>query len=196
MRLPEYAPDPRLARRMIAAQRMGVVEDERVAQLRIALQPVLAYHDRSRMAIVVLRSDEPKAYLIDRAMIVITLRLMVLASEEEIRGIVAHELAHEYIWEELPRAREAKNWRRMREGELFCDAVAAFTLKEIGDDPASYRRILQRITIIGSATGSTTSRETGTHPSLFARRQFNRFLCRQFGAIERGDERAMAGRPF
>jgi hypothetical protein len=68
----------------------------------------------------------------------------------------------------------------MRECELFCDAVAAFTLMEIGDDPASYGRILERLTIIGSNAGNLTRGETASHPSLGARQKLNKFLCQRF----------------
>ncbi|MFN7926747.1 MAG: hypothetical protein U0Y68_02185 [Blastocatellia bacterium] len=68
----------------------------------------------------------------------------------------------------------------MRECELFCNAVAAFTLKEIGNDPASYGRILERMTMIGSAKGSITNKESDTHPSLDARKKLNQFLCQRF----------------
>jgi hypothetical protein len=104
---------------------------------------------------------------------------MISAYDEEIRGIVAHELAHEYVWDERSRAKEDKNGKLMRELELFCDVVAAFTLKEIGDDPASYGRILVRLTMIGSKTGSVTKAESDTHPSLDARKKLNKFLCQQ-----------------
>jgi hypothetical protein len=68
----------------------------------------------------------------------------------------------------------------MRECELFCDAVAAFTLKEIGDDPASYSRILHRMTLIGINSGIAMGQKSNTHPSLDARIKLNKFLCRRF----------------
>jgi hypothetical protein len=131
------------------------------------------------MPIYVLWSDQPKAYVVDRSVIIITTRLMISATDEEIRGIAAHELAHEYVWDESAKAREAKDWKLMRECELFCDAVAAFTQKEIGDDPASYSRILVRLTMIGSKTGSVTKSESDTHPSLDACKKLNKFLCQR-----------------
>ncbi len=105
---------------------------------------------------------------------------MVIASDEEIRGVVAHELAHEYVWDERVKAKAEKDGKLMRECELFCDAVAAFTLKEIGDEPASYGRILERLIIIGISAGNLTIRETDTHPSLDARQKLIKFLCQQF----------------
>jgi peptidase M48-like protein len=179
MRLPAYLPGPVLVNKIVEAQRLPIAESKRVDQLRAALQPVLDYHGRSQMPIYVLRSDQPKASLVDRSVIIITNRLMISATDAEIRGIVAHELAHEYTWDERIQAKETKNGKLMRELELFCDAVAAFTLKELGDDPASYGRILVRMMVIGSKTGSVTKSETDTHPSLDVRKKLNKFLCQQ-----------------
>ncbi len=159
---------------------MPIAESKRVDQLKAALKPVLDYHERDKMPIYVLRSDRPKAYMVDHAVIFITTRMMVIASDEEIRGIIAHELAHEYLWDDRHKAMKEKDGKLMREYELFCDAVAAFTLKEIGDDPSSYGRIIERLTIIGIKAGNAMAQESETHPSLDTRKKLNKFLCQRF----------------
>jgi hypothetical protein len=179
MREPIYLPGPFLVKKIVEAQHLPIAESKRVDQLNAALQPVLDYHERGKMPIIVLRSEHPKAYLVQRTAIFITTRLMVIASDEEIRGIVAHELAHEYIWDERSEAMKAKDGKLMRECELFCDAVAAFTLKEIGDNPASYGRILVRLTIIGINAGSAMKQASDTHPSLDSRKKLNWLICQQ-----------------
>jgi hypothetical protein len=180
MREPAYLPGAVLVKKIVELQHLPIAESKRVDQLKSALQPVLDYHERGRIPIFVLRSEQPKAYMVEHAVIIITTRMMVIANDEEIRGIIAHELAHEYVWDERLKAMKDKDGKVMRECELFCDAVAAFTLKEIGDDPSSYGRILERLTIIGIKTGNAMSQESDTHPSLDARKQFNRFLCQKF----------------
>src|SRR5262245_8111843 len=125
---PTNRPAPELVNKILESQNLAIVSSKRIGQLKAALQPVLEYHGRGQMPIYILWSDQPKAYLVERAVILITNRLVISASDEEIRGIVAHELAHEYVWDEHARAREAKNGKLMRECELFCDVVAAFTL--------------------------------------------------------------------
>lgn len=179
MRPLTYLPDPRLLDKIIKAQRLPIVSGKRVDQLKTALQPVLAYHLRAQMPIIVVFSDQPQAILVDSVALVITTRLMNIASAAEIRGIVAHELAHEYIRDEHKRARAAKNGSLLREGELFCDAVAAFTLKEIGDDPASYGRILERLIFTGITADHTSRQESDTHPSLDTRKKLNKFMRQQ-----------------
>jgi predicted SprT family Zn-dependent metalloprotease len=183
MRQPANLPSPALVKKIIESQRLPIASGKAVEQLRAALQPVLDYHGRGQTPIYVLQSEQPKAHLVECAVIIITTRMMASASEEEMRGIVAHELAHECVWDERIRAREAKSETLMRELELFCDAVATFTLKEIGDDPASYGRILGRLTqisiVAGIAAGNTTRREAFTHPSLDTRKKLNKFLCQR-----------------
>lgn len=179
MRKPAYLPGPVLVNRIVELQHLPIAKSKRVDELNAALQPVLDYHERGKMPIYVLRSEQPKAYMVERAVIIITTRMMVIASNEEIRGIIAHELAHEYMWGERLKAMKEKDGKLMRECELFCDAVAAFTLKEIGDDPSSYGRIIERLTIIGITAGNATRQESDTHPSLDARKKLNRFLCQR-----------------
>ena len=176
MRRPAYQPGPVLIKEIIDVQNLPVSGGKRAEQLKAVLQPVLDYHERGQIPIYVLQSEKPKAALVDRAVIIITTRLLTIASDEEIRGIVAHELAHDYIWEETLRARKEKDVKRMHECELFCDAVATFTLKQIGDDPASYARILERMTLIGIYVGSAVRHKSPTHPSLGARKRLNKFM--------------------
>jgi hypothetical protein len=182
MRPPAYQPGPFLLNEIIKRQELTVISSERVERLKAALHPVLAYHDRvGKMPIYVLRSEQPKAFVTCRAALIITTKLMLITSDAEIRGIVAHELAHEYLWEERERAFEEKDERLLREIELFCDAVAAITLKSIGDDPACYAEALKRMTYIGITAGNVTRSETKTHPSLDARVKLNQWLSKQLG---------------
>jgi hypothetical protein len=180
MRIPAYLPGPVLVNKIIESQDLPIAESKGVDRLKAAMQPVLDYHLRGRMPIYVLRSDRPKAYLVERAVIIITTRLTDIAGDAEIRGVIAHELAHEYIWDERVKARREKDWKLMRECELFCDAVAAFTLKEIGDDPTSYAHILLRMALFGINSGIAVRQKSNTHPSLDARIKLNKFLCRRF----------------
>ncbi len=183
MHPPAYQADAIEVKKIIEAQRLPVISGKQVDQLKAALQPVLAYHRRSLLPMYVLRAEQPKAYLINRAVIIVTTRLLEIASEPELRGIVAHELAHEYVWGERAKAKLANDEKLLREFELFCDAIAVFTLQEIGDDPANYSRILEWLalsnTVAGIVAGNTTRRDADTHPSLDARKKLIKFLGQQ-----------------
>lgn len=179
MRLPVYLPTPSLEKRIVEAQGLPVVSGERVERLKAALQPALDYHERGKLPIYVLESKRPKAFFVERAVIIITTGLLYGASDKDIRGIVAHELAHEYVWDECVKAKKNNDGELMREIELFCDAVAAFTLKEIGGDPASYALTIERLTTIRVNAGLGRAGENFTHPSLTTRKMLNKFLCQR-----------------
>lgn len=88
-------------------------------RLQAALQPVLAYGERSKLPIYVLESARAKAYFVERVVIIIT-TLLYKATDEEMRGIVGHELAYEYVRDKGNKARTEKDEKLMREIELFC----------------------------------------------------------------------------
>ena len=180
MRPPAYQPGPVLLNEIIKQLQLTVVSGERVERLKAALQGVLTYHERDgKLPIYVVRSEHPKAFVVMGAALIITTKLMVITNEAELRGIVAHELAHEYLGEERKKAIQSRDEDQLRVIELFCDAVAALTLKEVGDDPACYERALKRMTYIGIMTGSATRSETKTHPSLDVRMKLNQWLCQR-----------------
>lgn len=180
LRPPANQAGPVLLNEIIKQLNLTVMAGERVERLKTALQPVLAYHKRDgKLTIFVVRSDQPRAYVAVHAALIITTKLMVITSEAELRGIIAHELAHQYLWDERERAFKDEDKCSLREIELFCDAVAAFTLKAIGDDPACYARALERMTNVGIMTRSITRHETNTHPSLDERMKLNKWLCQR-----------------
>ncbi|HKQ73647.1 MAG TPA: M48 family metalloprotease [Blastocatellia bacterium] len=183
LRPPSYQPGQFLLNEIIKRKELTVISGG-VERLKAALQPALAYHERDgKLPIYLVRSEQPKAYVAERAALIITTKLTLIASEAELRGIVAHELAHEYFWEERDQAFKEKDESLLREIELFCDAVAAITLKEIGDDPACYARALERMTYIGITAGNVTRSKTKTHPSLDERVKLNRWICKQLSQI-------------
>ena len=198
LRPPAYLPGPVLINKIIEQQHLPVASSDRVSRLKAALRPVLAYHGRDQMPVIVARSEQPKAYLVERAAIIITTNMMLITSEAEMRGIIAHELAHECLWDERARARKEDDQSWLREIELFCDAVAAITLKEIGDDPADYARALERLTSVGITAGNATRHESKTHPSLDARLKLNQWLCQRLGSTSviapRGEQRCSLGK--
>lgn len=176
-----YSPAPFIISRIVESRQLPVVAGRRVDRLKAALRPVLAYHHRENMPIIVVRSEYPRASLWERAVIILTTKMMLINSEEEIRGIIAHELAHEYVWDECRKAQLANDGSAMREYELFCDAVAVATLIEIGDDPYSYAKALERMTYIGMEIGSATRSRSRTHPALHTRLKLVRLLSERFG---------------
>lgn len=109
-------------------------ESER-QKLRV-LNAVLHLHHRQRVYEVKVISV-PQAWtgLYGRAVLLISLPALELLDSEELQALVAHEIGHEYVWEEFALAQRSKNRKRLRELELACDAIAVLTLERIGVKP-------------------------------------------------------------
>jgi len=104
---------------------------------------------------------------------------------EELAGIVAHELAHLYFMDDMAAAQRTKDERRMKVIELKCDAVAMLSLKLLGSDPTYYIRGMKRMVNLmhnDSFSGvryiAQSQSELKTHPSIVERAQFSQRFIR------------------
>jgi Zn-dependent protease with chaperone function len=83
--------------------------------------------------------DIPQAWigLTGRAVIVITQTALELLSADELRAIMAHEMAHEYVTYQYAEARNNRNAERLRTLELICDAIGVILLEKssLSSDP-------------------------------------------------------------
>jgi hypothetical protein len=58
-----------------------------------------------------------------------------LLDAKELLAIGAHELGHDYVWDNYEEARQAGNTRRLQELELLCDGFAVITMAGLRVDP-------------------------------------------------------------
>ena len=101
-----------------------------------ALDPILRYHDRSA-------TIDPKIIRVKQAAVMFLAGAAVLISEEaldmltteELQAVVAHELGHEYFWNEYEEAQKNNGFEKLQELELRCDGLAVITMNSIGIDP-------------------------------------------------------------
>jgi hypothetical protein len=135
-----------------AAQRMlpnhGEITDlspRSAASLR-SLSRVLRAADRERVYVLKV-VDVPQAAAGNhlRSVLVITGPALELLAADELQAIVAHELAHEYVWRDYEDASTRRDDERLKELELVCDAVAVLILRKAGVDGAVLPRALERI---------------------------------------------------
>src|SRR5262245_25373718 len=100
------------------------------------LQSVLMFHDRSE-AVTIKIIDRPRAEagLYARSILLISRRALRLLSVGQLQGIVAHELAHDFFWDDYYDARQRQNRDALREIELKCDGIAALTMRALRLDP-------------------------------------------------------------
>jgi hypothetical protein len=67
-----------------------------------------------------------------RAIVLISETALALLSSEELQALAAHELGHEYVWNDYARAVQAGDANRIKSLELVCDAMAMVTLDRVG----------------------------------------------------------------
>ena len=94
-------------------------------------------------------------------------------------ALVAHEIGHEYIWEEYEEARKRNDWHRVRELELFCDGVALQTLIKLGAASASLIDALRIMTASNERNGFVSDPTRDSHPSLVERARFSKELAKR-----------------
>jgi hypothetical protein len=94
---------------------------------------VLRFHARDDVYQVKV-IDVPQAWmgLHGRAVLLISLPALRLLAAEQLQALVAHEIAHEYWWDEWETARHGSDRVRLRSLEGLCDALAALTLTGLG----------------------------------------------------------------
>ena len=140
------------------------------------LTAVLRLHQRDGVyEIKVISVPQAWTGLHGRAVLLISLSALQLLSSEELQALAAHEIGHEYVWQEYAAAQTHKDIRRLNELELACDTIAVLTLERIGVKP-------DRL-IVGLEKASWFNRERfgwatneSSYPSLKARRNLVKAL--------------------
>ena len=134
------------------------------------LTAILRIHQRDGVYVLKVISV-PQAWtgLYGRAVLLISLRALELLGSEELQALVAHEIGHEYIWQEYADAQKAKNITRLRELELICDAIAVLTLQRVGIEAD---RLIQGLETVSwyNRERFGWARNERSYPPLIARR--------------------------
>ncbi len=101
-----------------------------------SLSAVLKAHGREQTYLLkVVDSRQARVGLHARFVVLVTLTALRILSPAQLQAIVAHEIGHEYVWDEYEAARRQNDWPQLRTLELYCDAVALVTLARIRTNP-------------------------------------------------------------
>jgi len=134
---------------------------------------VLRLHGRSgKLVLFLYRNDLPSAALWRGCVVVVSDGLAEPMYDDELAGVLAHELSHSYFEDEMAEGRRAQNAFAMRVVELKCDGVAILSLKLLGRNPAGYVRGLRRLQLITKRKGLSDA-VFQSHPTLVARMKFS-----------------------
>jgi hypothetical protein len=147
--------------------------------VKLAIIPlVLAFHGRKDDMEVRLVAGDGLAFagLHARTVLLISREALELLDRDELMAVVAHELGHDYVWDEYEKAQKRGDHRRLQELELRCDGIAVITMEGLRVDIArlvsaatTLRRHNQRV------FGKT---EDGRYVPLDQRVQFIRAMAR------------------
>jgi Zn-dependent protease with chaperone function len=111
--------------------------------------------------------------------VLVTNTALRLLTPGQLQAVVAHEIGHEYVWEEYEDARNRHDWRRVRELELFCDAVAIKTLIRIGTPPSALIDALRTMIASDKRNGIVPDTTRDSHPSIVERARFSEELVKR-----------------
>jgi hypothetical protein len=152
--------------------RLNAVQRQKLA----AVRPVLEIHGREAVYVVKV-VDVTGAFvgLHARTVVLVSDLALDLLDAAELQAFVAHEIGHEYFWNEYVQARRDDDQPRLRELELLCDGVAIVTLRRAGVDPARLTSGLEKVLGYNRAQFGATLNEDH-YPAIADRRMFGRRL--------------------
>jgi hypothetical protein len=117
----------------------------------------------------------------ERAILLITRHALSLVSPRELQAIGAHELAHEYFWEEFDAALNANAYERMQELELICDGLAVMALQRLDIDRSHLINAATKLTRYNERTAARimTSRQVSLERRVAFIKQVDSLLARK-----------------
>jgi hypothetical protein len=163
---------------LAALPREGEVRDLDAAQREKlgAARRILELHGREEVYVVkVIEVPQAAVALHARAVVLVSERALALLDPEELQALVAHEVGHEYFWEEYFRARRDGDRSRLHTLELLSDGLAIVTLRRAGLDPRRLTAALEKV-VRYNRDRFGAARNEGDYPAIGERRKFARRL--------------------
>jgi hypothetical protein len=159
---------------------------EPLARRKLAsLEPVLGLQQRQSVyAVKVIAVPQAYVGLHARAVVLISEPALNLLDGEELQAQVAHEIGHEYVWEQFETAKQRGDDRALQEMELFCDAVALLTLRAASVDPFRLITGLEKM-VRFNRQRLGMARNEDSYPSLSDRKRFARLVLTRAGMSNR-----------
>jgi hypothetical protein len=120
--------------------------------------PLLQYHQQTgTIQIKVIDLSRAFVGLYARSFILISGHALYLVDAEELKALAAHELAHDYFWDEYQVAKENHETQRVQEFELRCDAVAILTMIDLQLNPDKLSSALDKLNSFNAKFGVPTN---------------------------------------
>ena len=152
-------PSPAYRTRVIRTlpQEGNLIPTELEAAKLMGIRPVVAFHGREgaiELRVVVL-GGEAFIGLYARTVLLITREALGLVNTHELQALVAHELGHDYVWDEFKDASTLRDNRRLQELELRCDGIAVIALQRLAIDSERLISAVTNLTRYNERVGAT-----------------------------------------
>jgi hypothetical protein len=141
-----------------------------------AARAVVHYHQRAGvMTFKVIGVGHAFIGLHARSVLLASRDALSLVSSDEFAALVAHEIGHDYMWQEYRSAMNRKDYKKMQELELRCDGIAVLTLRRVGIDPENLVSAIQKVTRFNQLRDAVAS--SASYVSLKERVRFIRTIA-------------------
>lgn len=110
--------------------------------------------------------------------------------------MVAHEIGHDFFWDEYLELREHPAPPRRRRLELLCDGIAVLTLTALDAPIGALKTALRKLVLFNERLGELRNRDD--YPALVERTRFMTELSRHINSVgaRTVNARASRGNPF
>jgi predicted Zn-dependent protease len=148
-----------------------------------SIAPVLKAHGRDGDYLFkVVESPQAQVAVHARFVVLVTDTALRLLTDGQLQALVAHEIGHEYVWEEYEDAWNRNDWPAVRKLELFCDGVALQTLARMGAAPSALIDGLRILDASDQRNGFVTDPTRDSHPTLVERARFGKEVAKRLAA--------------
>src|SRR5262245_32391654 len=140
------------------------------------LEAILNYHERSSAyEFKVGRIGKAYVGLYACTAVLISEEALDLLKAEELQAVLAHEMGHEFFWDEYQLSDQNKQYQTLQELELRCDGVAIITLSQLGLDPTRLMSAVAKLRKFNERAGAMEERAYA-YPSFDERMKFIRAM--------------------
>lgn len=141
------------------------------------MSQVAGAHNRGEdVELFLYKGNTPGGMLLNGCLLVLSDATARLLRDEELSGIIAHELGHRYFMDKALGAMKEDDEVTMRGTELAADAVAMMSLSLMGHDPDLYISAIRKIETMKKDLGQVVLRHGRSHPTAAQRATFARRL--------------------
>jgi hypothetical protein len=111
-----------------------------------------------------------------RTVLLISRETLDPLNTDELVAIVAHELSHDYVWDEYEQATQRGDDQQLQELELRCDGIAVIAISRLGLDPERLVSSLTKLSCHNARVGTSHGVNEARYVPLEQRARFIRAM--------------------